>query len=866
MVLTWTSCLSQAAESARATGWQEHQIRQGDGKTWSEMQILFEAGRHHANLQRLPNGDLVCTLVVRDDIHKGKLVSQGRGCDALVSTGHGRTWNLDRPLELDRFDFLRQDGYWGDGRCGHVATAALPDGHILSAYGQYNLGGAVLIKWKPDVGPTQIVPRVSIQVGPKADEVERYAADELASYLDKLFHIPRQSLPNGEAADAILLVGSPQTNPTVAQALGKNGWPKVSDQGIVLKPLMWRGKPALVIGGGSSAATLWAAYELIERWGVRFLLSGDVLPEKPGPFGLPNAEVVLEPNLKVRQWRLVNDFACGPESWGLEENRRVLDQLAKLRFNRIFVSTWTYQPFLDLEVRGLKRKSAYLWYDFHYPITDDMPGRPLFGKEPEFWNPDLPRGATYPVFAAAGERLLKGIFSHARRRGMQCAMNANLTEYPPEFAPLLKDSQKVHQLGAMSIVPGPKTEVEDPAVAELATAVLRATVNTYPEVDFILLGMPEFRQWAGQYEKAWQALDRKYGLGGAARLKQMVAAAAQRGGYPGGAERAVQEVKGDIVILYFYDRLLTDLKVMKGTSHPDAKIVIDSAAEELFPVLARLLPPGSEALNFVDYTPARILKRRAVLGLMQVKLPTSLIYTLHDDNVGLVPQLSTGSLHEITQDLRRFGWSGFSTRYWLLGDHDPCLAYLARASWDGQATPETVYRDLLRTLCGQASVEDMLRVWREVEAATVELEWHGLGFTFPIPGMILKHWQPEPLSVELAAVRACYDRALTAARRARGKSLPRGQQAIDYWIGRLEFGIGYFDTVQAVRRAARAEVDRKPEEARLQAQEALKLARAALEAYARVARDQSDYGAIAVLAEYVYRPLKGKVAELQKKT
>lgn len=28
-------------------------------------------------------------------------------------------------------------------------------------------------------------------------------------------------------------------------------------------------------------------------------------------------------------------------------------------------------------------------------------------------------------------------------------------------------------------------------------------------------------------------------------------------------------------------------------------------------------------------------------------LPTSLIYTLHDDNVGLVPQLATGSLHEI---------------------------------------------------------------------------------------------------------------------------------------------------------------------------------------------------------------------------
>jgi hypothetical protein len=251
---------------------------------------------------------------------------------------------------------------------------------------------------------------------------------------------------------------------------------------------------------------------------------------------------------------------------------------------------------------------------------------------------------------------------------------------------------------------------------------------------------------------------------------------------------------------------------------------------------------------------------------MPAKLPTSLIYTLHDDNVGLVPQLSTGSLHEITQDLRRYGWSGFSTRYWLLGDHDPCLVYLARTSWDSKATPEAVYRDLLQHVCGQASLEKMLLVWREVEAATVQLEWHGLGFTFPVPGMILKHWQQEPLPSELAAVRDYYQRALTAARRAREISSPRGRTVIDYWIGRLEFGIGYFDTVQAVRRAARAEADRKPEQAGAHAQEALKLARIALEAYSRVARDQSDKGAIAIMAEYVYRPLKGKVAELQKKT
>ena len=195
-------------------------------------------------------------------------------------------------------------------------------------------------------------------------------------------------------------------------------------------------------------------------------------------------------------------------------------------------------------------------------------------------------------------------------------------------------------------------------------------------------------------------------------------------------------------------------------------------------------------------------------------LPTSLIFTLHDDNVGLVPQLATGSLHEITQDMRRHGWSGFSTRYWLIGDHDPCVAYLARAAWDPAATPEAVCRDQIRATCGDACIEDMLVALREVEQATVQLEWLGLGFTFPVPGMITKHWTPDPLPEELAAVRGYYERALTAAQRAREKTSTRGRQFVDYWIGRLEFGIGYFDAVAAVRWEARDEADGKREESR----------------------------------------------------
>ena len=134
-------------------------ISKDNGKTWSKMNILFYAGRHHANLQRLPNDDLVLTMVVRDDVDGLKLAGDRRGCDALISHDHGKTWNLDRRYELDAFRFERDDGYWVDGKCGHIAALALPDGQMISAYGHYLRGAAVLIKWRPDATPATPIDR-----------------------------------------------------------------------------------------------------------------------------------------------------------------------------------------------------------------------------------------------------------------------------------------------------------------------------------------------------------------------------------------------------------------------------------------------------------------------------------------------------------------------------------------------------------------------------------------------------------------------------------------------------------------------------------------------------------------------------------
>jgi hypothetical protein len=598
---------------------------------------------------------------------------------------------------------------------------------------------------------------------------------------------------------------------------------------------------------------------------VRFLVDRDILPDAPVKSALPGHDVVLEPNLTIRQWRVMNADACGPESWGMAQYRPLIDQLAKLKINRLYVYIWPWHPFVDFKAGGISRRTGTLWFGEHFPITPDMPGRKLFGAgETEFWNPDLPLHGTYEQMHAAAERLLHELMSYARSRGMDCVLVANLGEFPSEFAPLLKNAQPVKQIGQSgTIVPGPGTRLDDPGLTQLAKAVLSATIETYPEAEFIELGMQEHRQWAEQYEAAWKELNARYGIEALRPLKTILADATKRTGYPGGAARAVQEVKGDIVAMCFYDRLLAG-GAGRRRDGSTPRLIFDGVAEELFPVLPRIVPKGSELLNFIDYTPSRILARKQVLANIPGRqIPSTLIYTLHDDNVGLLPQLATGSLHQLTREIRKDGWAGFSTRYWLLGDQDPCIAYLSKAAWDAGATPESVYADHTIAAYGKAAAPSMREVFADVEAATVLLEQHGLGFAFPTPTMMMQHWTATPLPNAFDTVAQRYRAALDAARQAQQLTTsPPGTALTRYWVGRLEFGIGYLEAVNLVRRAGAAEAAGKPQEALGLGERALETVRSALESYGSVARDRSDRGAVAVMDEYVYRPLESHLHKL----
>jgi len=123
-------------------------ISRDDGKTWSVVKELYDAGRHHATLSAMPNGDILMTITVRADIQDGRLVSYRRGCEAIVSHDNGLTWDLEGKYILDEWEFF--DSFNPvSAQCGHLCSVLLDDGAVLTAHNNYLTMGITLIRWHP---------------------------------------------------------------------------------------------------------------------------------------------------------------------------------------------------------------------------------------------------------------------------------------------------------------------------------------------------------------------------------------------------------------------------------------------------------------------------------------------------------------------------------------------------------------------------------------------------------------------------------------------------------------------------------------------------------------------------------------------
>lgn len=329
-------------------------------------------------------------------------------------------------------------------------------------------------------------PEVEIVLGDQAPDLERFAANQLAEQLNALF--------DGKGKDQIrvvtqptfgvptILLGSPETNPAVRVAVGDT-WPKMSSQGHLLRTVKVQNHTALVVGGSTPQATLWGATELAHQFGLRSLLQADFTPVEIRPFKLDGFDLLLEPNVQVRAWRTLDGGPLGWESWGLEDHRRLLGQLAKLKFNEVQFAFGPTQPFLDFESGGIKKSTGALFSGRQFSVAGDTAGRKAFGGARLFENPEFAGLKSYEERSSAGTTLVRNIMDAAHRLGLRVAVQLDPLELPPEMTKAVgRDDQQV---------------------IEASVDQLRACLETYPQMDALELVLPD-RKGLGPAIEAWK--------------------------------------------------------------------------------------------------------------------------------------------------------------------------------------------------------------------------------------------------------------------------------------------------------------------------------------------------------------------------
>ncbi len=249
-------------------------------------------------------------------------------------------------------------------------------------------------------------PRVHIVLAAQAEPLEKFAADEMAGQLKKLFEADvtiGTAVPT-DAADVILL-GNPATHAVLNDP--NLALPKLSDQGHALKSVKLGDKTVLVVAGGSPRAVMWAAYELGWQFGIRYFLFGDLFPTQSKPFTLDGFDTG---DLKLQLKTVVTldmSSPVGHAGWGTDELRRYFGQLAKLKTHH-------------LQIEGSWDAAVAYAATLRLPVAGDTVGRSAFAGKKYFENPDLAASADDPKRRAAARRVVDELRAEADRLQMPC--------------------------------------------------------------------------------------------------------------------------------------------------------------------------------------------------------------------------------------------------------------------------------------------------------------------------------------------------------------------------------------------------------------------------------------------------------------
>ena len=326
-----------------------------------------------------------------------------------------------------------------------------------------------------------------IVIAPDASEFARWLAGELAGHLRKLSgaELPIVTADKLPAGKPLVVLGGPQANPLAAAADQKQlaRFAGLKPDGFVLKRIELDGVPVLLAGGNDEAATMYAAYELLERLGIVFQLTNDIIPQRKPDLAMPALDVRIEPALKHRGMHCCHGIRF---YMGLEDFRREIDQLAKLKMNVLQFYWGMGGPWAEFSYGGKKAEILYpkesgyccwTWPSSGWTATNVTVGRECFPQDGYLGPPEFAKVQTQEEAYATARGFLREIIRYAHSRKVQVWLAMGEIPYVPSN--LVPPASKRGHNFYCGVAPSPG----EPAVLDIWEAALRSTIESYPEAD-----------------------------------------------------------------------------------------------------------------------------------------------------------------------------------------------------------------------------------------------------------------------------------------------------------------------------------------------------------------------------------------------
>ena len=582
---------------------------------------------------------------------------------------------------------------------------------------------------------------MTIVLGKDATPFEAFAVNELSRYLERLSGAPVSTATSDQwtpgTGENSILVGLPESNPLIKEFLGQEEDPSnIDPEGFILRCREFRSSPAWLITGRTDIGVLYGAYALLEEAGATFLLSSDLLPEPRPEFVLPRIDRVCEPDFERRGFLLPFPLNLHESMWGLDDYRRLINQMAKQRLNYLNLNITGADPMLQYTFRGERNligdvntpESGYLVARMHVPnaYTDQVEvGKEHFAGIPSMAPPEL-QGVPSPEEAHRRcKAMFLAIFEHAKNRGVKIGFTMDATEIPYNFARFMKRND---QAPAHRTIAGARVDHHDPLFEEHTTAWLTALFETYPDaVDLFFWNAegyhkapdgsdvehrkviehyrPKFEEAKRVFEDSWEATCSYSSIMG----------------------KSAQDVIDTDII-----QMAATLKIIEISKKLRPEFTVGFGFLFRGYLLQSVDRIVDKDIPFIDFQSSAVIPiTNDINALYCAKMGERKRYIIprvdDDDSMFGIPfYLRQFQTDGVFKEAKEAGSQGFIAQLFRARGTEHHVSFLARGSWNADLTPEQFYETYVPEVFGSGASDPILRAFKLLEESEELLGWQGL--------------------------------------------------------------------------------------------------------------------------------------------